>query len=377
MEQHPEPDKRIETERLAGTVPVEPRHTATVPLLRRFILDVLLLVMLGLGGVRQAPAADPLPSWAAGSAKSAVMAFVNRVAKPGGPDFVPPAERIAVFDNDGTLWAEQPAYVQLLFAIDRVKALAPEHPEWRERPSLRAALDGDMAALAASGETGAVELIMATHAGMTTDEFARIVSDWMATARHPRFGRPYTEMAYQPMLELLAYLRANGFKTYIVSGGGVEFMRPWTERVYGVPPEQVVGSAIATRFEWQDGKPVLRRQAKIDFVDDRGGKPVGIHKFIGRRPIAAFGNSDGDLEMLQWTTAGTGPRCGLIVRHTDAKREWAYDRDSPVGRLDKALDEATRRGWIVVDMKKDWKTVFPSAAGQTGKPKTAAARRPE
>jgi phosphoserine phosphatase len=306
-----------------------------------------------------AAAGDPLPSWHAGAAKTAIIAFVTDVTTEGGADFVPPEERIAVFDNDGTLWVEQPFYTQLAFALDGVKTLAPQHPEWRDRDPFRAALAGDIKTVAASGEKGLIELLMATHAGMTTDEFAAVVSEWLKTARHPRLGRPYTELVYQPMLELLAYLRANGFKTYIVSGGGVEFMRPWAEAVYGVPPEQVIGSSIKTVFEMRDGTPVLMRLPEIDFIDDKAGKPVAIHKFIGRRPIAAFGNSDGDLQMLQWVTAAAGRRFGLIVRHDDAEREYAYDRDSSVGRLDKALDAAPAAGWTVVSMKSDWKQVFP------------------
>ena len=264
---------------------------------------------------------------------------------------MPPAERIAVFDNDGTLWSEQPMYVQLAFALDRVKALAPQHPEWKDKQPFKAVLDGDMKALAESGERGLLELVMATHAGMTAEEFTTIVTDWLATARHPRFNRPYTELVYQPMLELLAYLRANGFKTFIVSGGGVEFMRPWTEKVYGVPPEQVVGSSGKTKFEMRDGRPILFRLPEVNFIDDKAGKPVGIYEYIGRRPIAAFGNSDGDLEMLQWTTMSGGVRFGMIVHHTDAEREYAYDRQSSFGRLDKALDAAALNSWTVVDMK--------------------------
>jgi len=287
------------------------------------------------------------------------VAFVSRVTTPGSPDFVPPAARVAVFDNDGTLWSEQPLYFQLAFAIDRVKALAPQHPEWKTTQPFQAVLEDDREALAAAGEHGIVELVMASHAGMTTDEFAAIVREWLAKARHPRFDRPYTELVFQPMLELLAWLRANEFRTWIVSGGGVEFLRVFAEQVYGIPPEQVVGSSIRTRFELRDGRPVLVRLPEIAFVDDKVGKPVGIHQFIGRRPIAAFGNSDGDLQMLQWTTGAEGPRFGLLVHHTDAKREWAYDRQSPFGRLDAALGEAGERGWTVVDMKRDWKVVFP------------------
>ena len=305
--------------------------------------------------------AEPLPSWNDGPARQAIVGFVERVTKEGGPDFVPPPERIAVFDNDGTLWSEQPMYVQLAFALDRVKALAPQHPEWKAKEPFAAVLRGDLASVAASGEHGLVELVMATHAGNTSDEFAKIVEDWLGTARHPKLGRPYTECVYQPMLELLAYLRANGFKTFIVSGGGIEFMRPWAERVYGVPPEQVIGSSIQTRYELRGGKPAIVRLPAVDFVDDKAGKPVGIHKFIGRRPILAFGNSDGDFEMLEWTTTGPGPRLGLLVHHDDAEREVAYDRKSVVGRLDRGLDEAPARGWMLVSMKRDWKRVFPGS----------------
>ncbi len=302
---------------------------------------------------------DPLPSWNDGATKQAIVTFVARVTQQGGPDFVPPAERIATFDNDGTLWCEHPMYVQLVFALDRVKAMAPLHPEWKTTQPFKAALEGDMKTLAASGERGLVELIMASHAGMTAEEFTKIVTDWLATARDPRFKRPYTELVYQPMLELLAYLRANGFKTFIVSGGGIEFMRPWTERVYGIPPEQVVGSSIKTKFQMRDGRPELFRLAEMNFVDDRAGKPVGINEYIGRRPIAAFGNSDGDLEMLQWTTMSGGVRLGLIVHHTDAEREYAYDRNTDFGRLDVALDAAAPNKWTVVSMKTDWKVIFP------------------
>lgn len=302
--------------------------------------------------------ADLLPSWNAGPAKASITNFVSRVTTQGGPDFVGPAARIAVFDNDGTLWAEQPMYFQLAFAIDRVKAMAAKHPEWKDKQPFKALLTGDMKTVAASGEHGLVEIVMATHAGITTAEFEKIVIDWINTARHPRFKRPYTELIYQPMLELINYLRANQFKTFIVSGGGIEFMRPWTERVYGIPPEQVVGSSIKTKYEVRDGKPALMRLAQVDFIDDKAGKPVGINSHIGRRPIAAFGNSDGDYEMLQWTTSGPGPRFGLIVHHTDAEREYAYDRHSRVGKLDKGLDDAKANNWTIVDMKNDWKKVF-------------------
>jgi phosphoglycolate phosphatase-like HAD superfamily hydrolase len=302
---------------------------------------------------------DPMPSWNESASKKAIVDFVGRVTREGGPDFVPAAERIATFDNDGTLWSEQPIYFQVAFAFDRVRAMAPKHPEWKQKQPFKGILEGDMKAVGAAGEKGLLEVIGATHAGNTTDEFAAIVTEWIGSARHPRFKRPYTDLVYQPMLEVLAYLRANGFKTFIVSGGGIEFMRPWVERVYGIPPEQVVGSRAKVQYELRDGKPVLMRLAAIDFIDDKAGKPVGIHQVIGRRPIAAFGNSDGDFEMLEWTTSGSGPRFGLIVHHTDAEREWAYDRTSHVGQLSRGLDEAPKRGWILADMKQDWKVIYP------------------
>jgi phosphoglycolate phosphatase-like HAD superfamily hydrolase len=311
------------------------------------------------GCASTAVAADPLPSWNETASKKAIFAFVQRTTTAGTPDFVPVPERIAVFDNDGTLWAEQPMYVQAFFMIDRVKALAPRHPEWKTKEPFASLLKGDMKGVAAAGEKGAIEMLAATHTGMTTEEFHKTVSNWITSARHPTTGKPYTDMVYQPMLELLAYLRANGFKTFIVSGGGIEFMRPWTERVYGIPPEQVVGSSVKLKFEMRNGKPVLVKLPEIDLNDDKEGKPIGIESRIGRRPIAAFGNSDGDQRMLQWTVAGGGPRFALIVHHDDARREWAYDRTSPVGRLDKAWDEAKTRGWTVVSMKDDWKEIFP------------------
>jgi phosphoserine phosphatase len=317
-----------------------------------------LCFLLAFGGPATAQTLDPLPSWNDGKAKQSIIAFVAKVTEAGSSDFVPPAERIATFDNDGTLWAEQPMYCQLLFALDRVQALAPRHPEWKDKEPFASLLKGDVKGTLAGGEHALLEIVMATHAGMTTAEFEKIVEDWIATARHPTTRQPYTEMVYQPMLELLAYLRANGFKTFIVSGGGIEFMRPWTERVYGIPPEQVIGSSIKTKFEMHDGEPALVRLPELDFFDDKEGKPVAINQHIGRRPIAAFGNSDGDLQMLQWTTAGPGPRFALYVRHTDAEREWAYDRKSSIGRLDKGLDEARAKGWTVVDMKQDWKVIF-------------------
>jgi phosphoglycolate phosphatase-like HAD superfamily hydrolase len=320
------------------------------------------LVVVELAGwlVLPASAQDaPLPSWNDGPARTAIIEFVEAVTTEGGADFVPPDERIAVFDNDGTLWVEQPLYTQLAFALDRVRTLAPEHPEWREQQPFKAVLENDIEALKAAGIEGVVELVMASHAGMTTDEFEAIVEEWVASAAHPKFLRPYTELAYLPMLELLDYLRDHGFKPYIVSGGGVEFMRPWAEAVYGIPPEQVIGSSIKTVFELRDGEPVLVREPQIDFIDDKAGKPVGIQKFIGRRPIAAFGNSDGDLQMLQWTTAGDGRRLGVIVHHDDAEREYAYDRDSRIGHLDQALETAGPAGWVVVSMQDDWSAIFP------------------
>jgi phosphoglycolate phosphatase-like HAD superfamily hydrolase len=318
---------------------------------------------------RAAAQSDPLPSWNDGAPKKAIVDFVARVTTQGGADFVPPEMRIATFDNDGTLWCEQPYYFQLAFAFDEAKAMAPKHPEWKTQQPFKALLSNDRQALAAAGQKGLLQIVAATHAGMTTDEFSKSVTEWLATARHPRFNRSYDSLIYQPMLELLAYLRANGFKTFIVSGGGVEFMRPWAEKVYGIPPEQVVGSSGAVKLETgADGKPELVKLPKIEFIDDGPGKPVGINRFIGRRPIFAFGNSDGDLQMLQWTVAGAGARFAGIVHHTDEVREYAYDRQSKVGKLDKAWDEAIKRGWTVVDMKQDWKVVFPDAPTKEAKP---------
>ncbi len=319
---------------------------------------ILWLLFLCFASVANAKSSDPLPSWNNGASKSAIVQFVKSVTKKGGVDFVPTAERIATFDNDGTLWSEQPI-AQLIFGLDRVKAEAPKHPEWKDTEPFKSVLANDMKGVMATGEQGLMELIMATHTGMTVEEFNQIAKYWLAMAKHPKFNRPYTELVYQPMLELLSYLRANGFKTYVVSGGGIEFMRVWMEKVYGIPPEQIIGSSVKTKFEFVDGKPVLMRLPELDFNDDKDGKPVAIQKFIGRRPIAAFGNSDGDLQMLQWTSATNRPHFALIVHHTDAEREVAYDRDSAIGRLDKALDEAGQKGWTVVDMKKDWKRVFP------------------
>jgi len=322
-------------------------------------LVALAYVGLAFGASASTQTDDPLPSWNDGKAKQSIIAFVTQVTKADSRDFVPPAERIAVFDNDGTLWAEQPMYFQLLFALDRLKVLAQQHPEWKDKEPFASLLKGDVKNALAGGEHAILEIVMATHAGNTTAEFEKIVQDWISTAKHPTTKRAYTEMVYQPMLEVLAYLRLNGFKTFIVSGGGIEFMRPWSEKIYGIPPEQVIGSSIKVKFEMHEGTPVLVRLPEIDFFDDKEGKPVAIHQQIGRRPIAAFGNSDGDLQMLQWTTSGQGPRFALYVHHTDAEREWAYDRESSIGRFDKGLDEAQAKGWAVVDMKQDWKVIYP------------------
>lgn len=315
---------------------------------------------LVLSSLTAAQSVDSLPSWNDGKAKQSIIEFVSAVTEKGSPDFVAPAERIAVFDNDGTLWAEQPMYFFLFFAIDRVKELAPQHPEWKEKEPFASILKGDIKGALAGGEHAIFELVMATHAGNTTEQFEKIIKDWISTAKHPTSKRLYTEMVYQPMLELLDYMRANGFKTFIVSGGGIEFMRPWVEKVYGIPPEQVIGSSIKVKYEMREGTPVLVRLPELDFYDDKEGKAIAIHQRIGRRPIASFGNSDGDLQMMQWTTAGQGPRFALYVHHTDAEREWAYDRKSSVGRLDKGLDEAQAKGWTVVDMKQDWKVIYPN-----------------
>jgi len=322
-------------------------------------LTLLLCVLLWWSDACLA-AQDALPSWNDGPAKQHIVDFVKKVTTTGSSDFVPPEQRIAVFDNDGTLWAEQPIYFQFFFVIDQLKAQSPEHPEWKTTEPFKSALAGDLKGVAASGEKGIVQLVAATHAGMTTEQFARNVNEWMSTARHPKTQRVFTEMVYQPMLELVHYLRDNGFKTYIVSGGGQDFMRAWATAVYGIPPEQIIGSQGELKFELRDGKPVLMKEAKVALVDDGPGKPVGIERFIGRKPIFAFGNSDGDQQMLEWTASGDGARFAGLVHHTDAAREWAYDRQSSVGKLDKALDEATAKGWTVVDMQKDWKVVFPA-----------------
>jgi phosphoglycolate phosphatase-like HAD superfamily hydrolase len=304
-------------------------------------------------------AQDLLPSWNDGPARKAILEFVAAVTDEKGKDYVDPADRVATFDNDGTLWVEYPMYTQALFAFDRVKELAPQHPEWKTQQPFKGVLEDDMKAVGASGMKGLMEIVMATHSGMTAAEFEQEVSNWLATTKQAKFKRLYTELVYQPQLELLAYLRANGFKTFIVSGGGIAFMRPISEKTYGIPPEQVVGSSVVAEFQVKDGKPVLVRMPKIDFINDKAGKPVGIYEHIGRRPILAFGNSDSDMQMIEYTMAGEGRRLGLFIHHTDAEREYAYDRKSHVGTLDKALDQADASGWIIVDMKSDWTAVFP------------------
>jgi hypothetical protein len=303
--------------------------------------------------------ANPLPSWNEGPARQTILEFVTTAVDSTQETFIPVNKRIAVFDNDGTLWSEQPMYFQMMFALDRVNALAPEHPEWKEQKAFRAAIQHDMNSLIASGPEGLAAIMMATHTGMTSREFNNIVSGWIDTAQHPQKEMLYREMVFQPMLELMNYLRANGFQTWIISGGGTEFMRPWTEEVYGIPPQQVVGSSIRLAFEMTDTGPVIMRLPEMDFLNDKEGKPLGIEKFIGRKPVAAFGNSDGDLQMLQWTEASGPGRLMAYIHHTDDLREWAYDRESNIGKLDKGLDEALARGWLVVDMKKDWKLIYP------------------
>ncbi|MBB5210852.1 HAD family hydrolase [Microbulbifer hydrolyticus] len=303
--------------------------------------------------------ADPLPSWNDGDTKKAITTFVESVTREGSPDFVAEGERIATFDNDGTLWAEQPVYFQLLYAIDQVKKMAPDHPEWKSQEPFASVIKGDMKSVIASGKQGLMKIIAATHANMTAEEFQANVASWLKTARHPKTDKPFNEMVYKPMLELMDYLRANGFKTFIVSGGGVDFMRVFAEETYGIPPDQVVGSSLKAKYEVHNGKPAIIKLPEINLIDDKEGKPVGIHQYIGQRPIFVAGNSDGDYQMLEWATSGDGPRFGLILHHTDAKREWAYDRKSHIGQLNKGLDDAKEKGWTVIDMQKDWKVVFP------------------
>jgi len=324
--------------------------------IRRAVLSSLFLVAFG----TSAMAAEPLPSWKDGQTRKGILSFIEMVTTPNSSSFVPVADRVAVFDNDGTLWAEQPMYFQAIFTFDRIKQLAAANPDWKSEEPYASVLRDDLAKALAGGNKALLEMVMATHSGMTTDEFSRIVMQWLTTARHPKTDLPFTEMVYQPMIELLDYLREKQFKIFIVSGGGIEFMRPWVERVYGIPPERVIGSSIATKYELRDGKPAIVRLPELDFLDDKAGKPVGINRHIGRRPIMAFGNSDGDFEMLEWTTTAGGARLGVLIHHTDAKREWKYDRNSHIGRLDRGLDEAAQRSWVIVDMKRDWSRVFPS-----------------
>ena len=333
-------------------------------LISKWTRGALAVVFLALAATAGAAAAtDPLPSWNDGKTKQSIVEFVHRATTPGNPGFVPASERVATFDNDGTLWAEQPMYFQLFFVVDRVKELAPQHPEWKSQEPYASILKGDMKAMFAGGEKSILEVVTATHAGMSTTEFEALVKKWIATARHPVTKRLFTEMVYQPMLELLAYLRANGFKTFIVSGGGIEFMRPWTEAVYGIPPDQVVGSSIKTQYQMTDKGPVLMRLPELNFIDDKGGKPVGINSHIGMRPVAAFGNSDGDQQMLEWTQAGGDARLMMLVHHDDAAREWAYGPKSPIGTFSDALmTEANERGWVVISMKNDWKVIYPPPA---------------
>ncbi|MCP2001229.1 HAD family hydrolase [Nitrobacter winogradskyi] len=324
---------------------------------RRAVLAAIIVFGLSANTFAQS---GPLPSWNDSPVKTSIIDFVHRTTTQGSLDFVVPEQRIAVFDNDGTLWTEQPYYFQLAFAFDQIKTMAPKHPEWKNKQPFKGLIEDDLKSALATGQRELEQVLAVTHAGMTTDEFARSVITWTQTAKHPRFQRPYTALVYQPMLELLSYLRANGFKTFVVSGGGVEFMRPWMEKAYSIPPEQIVGSSGVVKFEvGKEGRPQLIKTAKIEFIDDGSGKPVGINRFIGRKPIFAFGNSDGDLQMLQWTMAGEGPHFAGLVHHTDAEREYAYDRQSRIGKLDKALDEAASKNWAVIDMKKDWTTIFP------------------
>ncbi len=327
---------------------------------RAFMKSLAALAMVPvLWNTPQALAQEVLPSWNDGVSKKSIVDFVTAVTTEGGPNFVAPQDRIATFDNDGTLWSEQPMYVQLAFALDRVRSMAPDHPEWKDTEPFKSVLAGDLKGIAASGEKGVAQIIGATHAGMTSEEFTKIATDWITTAKHPKTGKLYTQMVYQPMLELLDYLRANEFEIYIVSGGGIEFMRPWTASVYGIEPENVVGSSIKTEYKIVDGKPVIMRLPAVDFIDDKEGKPLGINSHIGKRPIAAFGNSDGDFQMLEWTTAGEGRRLGMLVHHDDAEREYAYDRQSAIGKLDRGLDDGPKLGWTIISMKEDWKSIYP------------------
>lgn len=326
-------------------------------LLTQTVLFVVFIIAGAAAGYSQSK--DPLPSWNDGENKEAIIDFVSRTTSKGHRDYIPAPKRIATFDNDGTLWSEQPLYFQAIYIFDRIKELAPNHPEWQQKEPFASVLKGNFESALSGGEKALLEMVMATHTGLTADEFAQSVSSWLATARHPKSGRPFTSMVYQPMLELLDYLRANDFKTFIVSGGGIDFMRVFAEEIYGVPPEQVVGSSLKATYEIRNNTPVIVKQPEIDFIDDKAGKPVGIHRYIGRRPVIAAGNSDGDFEMLEWTTAGAGPKLAMLVHHDDATREWAYDRDSHIGRLVRGLDEGSQRGWLIVSMKDDWNRIYP------------------
>jgi phosphoglycolate phosphatase-like HAD superfamily hydrolase len=327
-------------------------------------MKIATIFLLGAMALGMAPSAfgDPLPSWNDTASKKAIVAFVEKVTTPGSPEYVDPAERIATFDNDGCLWSEQPMYFQAFYIFDRIKTLAPQHPEWKDKEPFSSVLKGDLKSALAGGEKALLEMAMATHAGLTDEEFRKVVGDWLATAKHPKTGMAYNAMVFQPMLELLAYLRAEGFKTFIVSGGGIDFLRVFAEKTYGIPPEQVVGSSIKAGYEVRDGKPVIVKLPEMNFIDDKEGKPVGIHQHIGRRPIFAAGNSDGDFQMLEWTTAGEGARFGMLVHHDDGDREFAYDRESHIGKLDRGLDEGPKRGWTIVSMKDDWKSIYPDNA---------------
>ncbi|MBL0075164.1 MAG: haloacid dehalogenase-like hydrolase [Rhodocyclaceae bacterium] len=327
--------------------------------IRRVKFFASCLLLLTLASIAPAYSADALPSWNEGATKQSIVSFVERVTTQSGKDYVAPAERIAVFDNDGTLWSEQPLYFQLFFTFERIRTLAPQRPEWQEKPAVKALLVGDMKAVMASSERDLFELVIMAHAGNTTEDFNKIVKDWVANSRHPKSKRPFTEMVFQPMLELMAYLRANGFKTYICSGGDLDFMRAFAERVYGIPPEQVIGSSFKYSLGSVADPLAIVIQPKLDVINDNDMKPVSIHRAIGRRPIFTFGNSDGDHAMLRWTAAGSGARFMGLVHHTDGEREVAYDRESKIGKLDKALDDALAKGWAVADVKRDWRVVFP------------------
>lgn len=323
------------------------------------ILTFFALTLMILSSVTASQPQDPLPSWNDGPNKQAIIEFVTKTTDQNQASFIPPTRRIATFDNDGTLWSEQPLYFQAIYIFDRIRELAPEHPEWQQKEPYASVLKGDSKSALAGGKQALLEMVMGTHAGVTASEFSESVADWLASARHSGSGKPYTAMVYKPMLELLDYLRDNDFKVFIVSGGGIDFLRVFAEEVYGIPPEQVVGSSLKAKYEIRNGFPVIVKQAEVDFIDDKAGKPVGIHRYIGRRPVLAVGNSDGDFEMLEWTSAGEGPSLAMIVHHDDAKREWAYDRESHIGRLVRGLDEGPQRGWKIISMKNDWNLIYP------------------